>query len=863
MKTLHSTKRASVLISLLAIFFACILSACLLQTNSKAYAEDESCFMGANVVLTEDIVVKYTVKLPEGAENSATFNYRGTDYVVAGEETEGGLYVFAFDKVTPEYLGETIVATVGEETKEYSVKQYLYTLLDEGINELAEKQGYSAAKISAMQSLVVDLLNYGTAAQEYNGITENLANADLTDEQKAYATVYETPESIGEYTATKEVTFKSAGLYCGSALSAYFKVNIPADKSASDYTLNVNGTVLKASSTEENVATYVYRNITPLQFDDALVATVYEGETAVSDPLTYSVNTYVSRMENSAKTGALAKAISSYGKSATAFVNALSSKVTLAPTETTTGTLTVWQNGVEDTVELPVLSLENENYEYVSTVYDTVANEGIGTFKILSTKIGEYDLGRVLSFEVVLDHFIGVKDGDSETHYSVYDMDDVGTNVTGARIDGVATLVLTGDATIDAQIGFAGGKIAIASPEGENHSLTMSNVFQVWDEVVIKENATINVETGGDAVYMQEGATLTIDGALNISGSDNVSWKSAIKYQANNATVVVNGKVNIADKGIGVYMYNGLANSNFTVNGAANVTVNTYGHGIVGNGTSDVVNVNGGTTSISSGNAFLCEHNGLTVNVKAGTLSTMGNVGMKTLNVSGGATTFGSTTEDSNQITAYTNEIKNIAMIGTATEDGTSTTAGTLNVYNTLKTENIVMKDGTLNVTVNLGIWGTQPHAIYMMLTDANRTYNSILIGGTINVVSVAGTLDAAIGNKDGASAGNWVVAIGGLFNLDVNNAVFGAHRDQGNAKAAAFEFTHYNGGNACVGSDNCNAHGLEKGSWGLSGFEYWSTISQASYWTRYGVNIAEVGELTHKELSVANKCGAVDWSKI
>ena len=96
-------------------------------------------------------------------------------------------YVFTYSNINAYELGsviETYISATEDEfdvvywgkTEEYSIKQY-------AMNMLAQTSDQK------LQTLLVDMLNYGASAQiywDYN--TENLVNADLTEDQQAYAT---------------------------------------------------------------------------------------------------------------------------------------------------------------------------------------------------------------------------------------------------------------------------------------------------------------------------------------------------------------------------------------------------------------------------------------------------------------------------------------------------------------------------------------------------------------------------------------------------------------------------------------------------------------------------------------------------
>ena len=122
---------------------------------------DES---GAWVEDVVDTITNYDEITLNGINDSITklrFMYEGISAKEMGVEFTGKLYSNGV------YLTE----------KKYSVKQYVYKTLE------------NASDHEAIRTLLVDMLNYGAAAQEYFGyLTDDLVNADLTEEQKAWAT---------------------------------------------------------------------------------------------------------------------------------------------------------------------------------------------------------------------------------------------------------------------------------------------------------------------------------------------------------------------------------------------------------------------------------------------------------------------------------------------------------------------------------------------------------------------------------------------------------------------------------------------------------------------------------------------------
>lgn len=171
-------KRNVLLVVLLAIFTLALTLATLTGFASKksVFAEGENgdAIKGINLSLNEDIVVKIHTRNVEGDYLVVNFNGKDTEIV----ENENG--IFAFNGVTPQYLTENMAITLfnGEEeidALEVSVKDYLKTL---AVAKYDEQYG-SPMQYDAMRELVINLLNYGAAAQNYKDVNlDKLANDD-------------------------------------------------------------------------------------------------------------------------------------------------------------------------------------------------------------------------------------------------------------------------------------------------------------------------------------------------------------------------------------------------------------------------------------------------------------------------------------------------------------------------------------------------------------------------------------------------------------------------------------------------------------------------------------------------------------
>lgn len=324
--------------------FAVSLSVALFSASpARAAAEETYGIADMSVSLTDDIVTRFYAKVPDGAENVyMTFSLSAeteTDLSarVSGTKDEDGRYSFAYNGVTPQYLSETITATLyyTVEGTEYSdvtetgVKAYLEGLLSRSAQEL----GLSSRAYAALAPLVGDILDYGAAAQAYvNYKADSPSNGGVEGgydfEAVGSAAQDALNVSSGEVTSVSAV-WKGANLRFGSKISLLFAFDAAEGKTLTDPKVKVvcgTESVTLTPSFNAETAAYIasFSGIGVLDFDTPVVVQVWDGDEAVSEKLTYSVATYVSRMKADEKTGALARALWCYGYAAEAYNDSLS-----------------------------------------------------------------------------------------------------------------------------------------------------------------------------------------------------------------------------------------------------------------------------------------------------------------------------------------------------------------------------------------------------------------------------------------------------------------------------------------------------------------------------------------------------------
>ena len=310
----------------------------------------------ANVEFESDYTIRFTVK-------TAVYNkYKNVYLVVEKEMFDGDT------AIDPQIIELTDAATVtvnGEERYAYTVEGFaakeiaseitatLYGEDENGnvvygkaveysLRKYAENQIGKASTKAEFKTMMVDFLNYGAAAQTYFGYnTTDLANVNLTEEQLALATADRELVSALATTdsSTTAAKFSSANLEFESKITIRAVTNINGETYAANkdtwyaeakYTnyLGEDVTVtIPLSDASVGVdardRTYIDVNVlaaremsTPVEF------TVYDGNgAAVTNTLTYSVETYAARNANSSNANlvALVKGMMKFGDGTKAY----------------------------------------------------------------------------------------------------------------------------------------------------------------------------------------------------------------------------------------------------------------------------------------------------------------------------------------------------------------------------------------------------------------------------------------------------------------------------------------------------------------------------------------------------------------
>ena len=262
-----------------------------------------------------------------------TFECGGKEEKVTHYKQDGNYYVFSYKGINPQLMNDKVTAVLhaknGKEEytspeKVMSVREYAYTMLDR----------YSSDEHSKLRTLLVDLLNYGSATQKYVGYqTDNLANSDLTATQKSWASK-DTKEfkNIRNFNyktiSNPTVQWNSCGLVLGNAImfKVKFTANNVENKTVEITLRNAKFTYDKNDFKDNGDGTYyVYCNeLFAHEVSDEVLLTVYENGVPCSNTMLFSVESYARLVRDNYKGTPLDEMITTmmlYGNSAKEYKN--------------------------------------------------------------------------------------------------------------------------------------------------------------------------------------------------------------------------------------------------------------------------------------------------------------------------------------------------------------------------------------------------------------------------------------------------------------------------------------------------------------------------------------------------------------
>ncbi len=310
----------------------CTVCQTVTQTKDVPYLK----FQSASLSLTDNMTLRYKVSaslLSEGGYTNpyVTFVMNGRTVAVSSYKTDGDYLVFSFEDVAPHTMNDNIAATLyatlggtvcESAPQNYSIATYCYSSLSK----------YSADSFAELRTLLVDLLNYGAAVQTYVGYkTDDLANAALTETQRAWGTATDRTlvSTLNTSYVTREnttVTWKGAGLTLQESIAIRYKIDATDVTGMTAKVLSTNGTrTIDASEFEAtDGGHYIYFDwLSAAQMSETVYITIYDANGAISNTLSFSVESYAAAIQSfsNADLTALARAMMRYGDAAKAYEN--------------------------------------------------------------------------------------------------------------------------------------------------------------------------------------------------------------------------------------------------------------------------------------------------------------------------------------------------------------------------------------------------------------------------------------------------------------------------------------------------------------------------------------------------------------
>ena len=245
--------------------------------------------------------------------------YEITDYEIDARNR----YKFAFSNIAAKEIGDDVLVKVlaDKDGVTYSSKVDTYSVKTYAMNQLAK-----SSSTASLKTLMVDLLNYGAAAQTYFTYrTNSMANADLTAEQQALGTTeLGTLNSCEATVETPGATahFSSKSVVLDSEIVIKYYITFDEGQSLDNVRAEITYETAVGTPTtvsfdasefeyEADRDRYALRLRTVAVKDAArpVTAKIYDGDTLISDVFTYSIETYAYNQLNKPELGARPRAI--------------------------------------------------------------------------------------------------------------------------------------------------------------------------------------------------------------------------------------------------------------------------------------------------------------------------------------------------------------------------------------------------------------------------------------------------------------------------------------------------------------------------------------------------------------------------
>lgn len=277
--------------------------------------------------------INYKVRKEITEYNTVYMTFNGSNDHI-GYSQSGDYSVFTYSDIKPEQMNDDITAAL------HSVYEGSDSTVSVNYNIVDYCESAISTSPSALNRLLVDMLNYGAAAQAYAGSTAEPANASLTQAQKALGTQTE-PFLTDNYSLQKldnaSVKWKNVGLRLEEDIAIRYTFTVPDEVAASNPTIRFtnasNNAIIEQVTLDKcesmGGGTYKYYLELPVNMMRTVVeAAVCSDSTKISSTLEYSIVSYaarqISRLSGSSNANDkalvdLLKAMIKYGDSAASY----------------------------------------------------------------------------------------------------------------------------------------------------------------------------------------------------------------------------------------------------------------------------------------------------------------------------------------------------------------------------------------------------------------------------------------------------------------------------------------------------------------------------------------------------------------
>ena len=314
---------------------------------------DANLTFGAQLYLENDLTMAFRVKADKLSKYDISTAYLVVErevYETGAKEatvitttiTEATLsadnrYVFSYPGIAAAQMNDAITATL--HIKDAKGQEYVSPVLNTSVATYLDGLLTASASDAKLVTLVMDMVNYGAAAQVYFDRHADAPVNEAFDSFKTYAS-YASADfktALENLSATENAEGKSGklnlSLDLGTRIGIQYKVTVPADVNAEDVTLVVtdaNGNVLEtlkvAGNATDSRGRYLvnFYGSTSRDMRRVVYATAYANGEAITGTYAYSISSYAWGVQENAGTQPadlvnVTRAMLLYGDSAAAY----------------------------------------------------------------------------------------------------------------------------------------------------------------------------------------------------------------------------------------------------------------------------------------------------------------------------------------------------------------------------------------------------------------------------------------------------------------------------------------------------------------------------------------------------------------